>query len=899
MATRGSQPFALGSAGNVQINTNLQGPSPRQTATEHFKVQTDAGATDAVLNQLFGAAAQVAGKAWDVETQQAYLDGVAASSMGKTMEDLNTPALTKDWSTAGFKDTQTKLRQASAESKFLVDLKQLRTEGDEGKVLEYLRASRTSVLDGSDGMSGAGQRALLEKQLTFEQGAIKSWARARYEYIGEVESSAIQAQATVVFSGLRGALESGNVPEIEAHRAKFLSLATSDIINNPRIDDSQRQSLIKDLADRGMQANDPALYERMASTVLSNGKTILGMLPAKDQIELSAKQNQVLQATESQRMINWGDADGAFTATIQSEHDAPPDRSTYTRHLDIGTNAGSLKLEQRASKWAAYLKAVERWGSKANLDIIYRTGNKEALYQSGKSEEEALKEFVASNAKLGKTEMQTVEDLVKIGTDHGWKTAIKEAGTRVVPLMNAFSNADGTPNAMNTQQFRKFNDMISNLEKDSKSGIVSDIMAGMPDAQRAIFLGMRRAMAEGRSDVDVINSVAERKRMDQTLSPAARAAEAARNGKDTVEMALDFNPMSVMQELNYGIRRFTGIGSTTELAMNPKGFFKDREATESYTSRTRAEFKLSADAVNAEHPSYSKDEAKAAAIADIKGRLLDTDHGPVYLPKGTDARQYFGAPASASMTQIAGALSKLSKPDVKGADSYVYTSGTKVTVVEYKDGRAVNTRTIDADRVGAAITEDNSKKNVQREQHYGAGASVSVGRNAIQFNGDNTATLDAPTMFALRQNIVRNEGVITTVKESRSTEGKPVLTVGAGVSNRNTAWPKGLKAGDNVSQAVINSTFFDASNEAAKIGVNVARATGINSKESVLLFSEMAYQGGGAIGTGKQYLPMIQHMKAGDVEAALKAFASTSVYADSGQTRRLHYRDLIIKAMKG
>lgn len=899
MATRGSQPFELGSPGTVQINTNLQGPSPRQTAQEHFKVQADAGATDAVLNQLFGAVQQVAGKAWDVETQQAYLDGVAASSMGKTVEDLNTPALTKDWSTAGFKDTQTRLKQTSAESRFLSDLKQLRTEGDEGKVLEYLRNSRTTVLDGSDGMSGAGQRALLEKQMAFEQGAIKSWARARYEYIGEVESSAIQQQATVVFSGLRGALESGNVPEIEAHRAKFLSLATSDILNNPRIDDAQRQSLIKDLADRGMQANDPALYERMASTVLSNGKTILGMLPAKDQIELSAKQNQVLQATEQQRMINWGDADGAFTATIQSEHDAPPDRATYVRHLDIGTNAGSLKLEQRSSKWAAYLKAVERWSGKANLDIIYRTGNKEALYQSGKSEEEALKEFVASNAKLGKTEMQTVEDLVKIGTDHGWKTAIKEAGARVVPLMNAFSNADGTPNVMNTQQFRKFNDMISGLEKESKSGIVSDIMAGMPDPQRAIFLGMRRAMAEGRSDVDVINSVAERKRMDQTLSPAARAAEAARNGKDTVEMALDFNPMTVMQELSYGLRKFTGIGSTTELAMNPKGFFRDREATESYTSRTRAEFKLSADAVNAEHPSYSKDEAKAAAIADIKGRLLDTPHGPVYLPKGTDARAYFSAPASASMTQIADSLGKLTKPTVSGADSYVYTSGTKVTVVEYKEGRAVSTRTLDSDRVGASIREDNAKLNVQRDQHFGSGVDMAVGRNKIQFNGDNTATLDASTMFAFRKNLVQNEGVITTVKEGVSTDGKPVLTIGAGVSNRNTFWPKGLKAGDTASQAVINSSFFDASNEAAKIGVNVARATGINSKESILLFSEMAYQGGSAIGTGKQYIPMIQSMKSGNVEEAIKAFTSTPVYMDAGAARRQHYKDLIIKAMKG
>jgi hypothetical protein len=567
--------------------------------------------------------------------------------------------------------------------------------------------------------------------------------------------------------------------------------------------------------------------------------------------------------------------------------------------LDIGTNAGSLKLEQRSSKWAAYLKAVERWSGKANLDIIYRTGNKEALYQSGKSEEEALKEFVASNAKLGKTEMQTVEDLVKIGTDHGWKTAIKEAGARVVPLMNAFSNADGTPNVMNTQQFRKFNDMISGLEKESKSGIVSDIMAGMPDPQRAIFLGMRRAMAEGRSDVDVINSVAERKRMDQTLSPAARAAEAARNGKDTVEMALDFNPMTVMQELSYGLRKFTGIGSTTELAMNPKGFFRDREATESYTSRTRAEFKLSADAVNAEHPSYSKDEAKAAAIADIKGRLLDTPHGPVYLPKGTDARTYFSAPASASMTQIADSLGKLTKPTVSGADSYVYTSGTKVTVVEYKDGRAVSTRTLDSDRVGTAIREDNAKLNVQRDQHFGSGVDMAVGRNKIQFNGDNTATLDAPTMFAFRKNLVQNVGVITTVKEGVSTDGKPVLTIGAGVSNRNTFWPKGLKAGDTASQAVINSSFFDASNEAAKIGVNVARATGINSKESILLFSEMAYQGGSAIGTGKQYIPMIQSMKSGNVEEAIKAFTSTPVYMDAGAARRQHYKDLIIKAMKG
>lgn len=899
MVQRASSPVDLGSAGVVQINSQSAAPTPRQTAAEHYKVQADQGATTAVLQQLFGAATELGKQAWERSTENAYLEGTTAAAMGGSLEDLDTSPLTSAWATSGFKDTQVQLRQAKAESDFLKELPNLRTK-EPDEVMAYLRNTRAAMTDGSSGMSGEGRKSALSRQAAFEQSAVKSWSRARYEYIAETKGAAIQTAAGTVFAGLTGAMTSNNLPEVEAHRNRFFVLAKDGILGDAQLDVPQKQTLLKDLVLRSFQAQDPALYNMLATKEVAPGVTALSLLPAKDQIELSEKQNQVLKATEAKRHIEWGDADAKYDAVIKSDTAELMPESEYIRHLDFGTANGILNnIQERTSRLSAYYRAREKRSEGSNLAMAYQTGNKEFIFQAGKSEQEALTAYRTHMAKSGRTEIDTVVGLLEIHRNHGWNSAALEVGKSIGPLVNSFSNPDGKPNANNAQQFRTVLDTLTKYESESQGGLISSVMAGMPADQRDTFQYMRNAIRSGESDEAVIAGTANFKRYNASLSPAAKAAVSVQNSKDSAALANEFDVRGIWGGLKYGAKRLIGL-DTTELAMQPSGPFVDARVSAAYLELSRKEFLMAADMVNQRSPAFDKEQTKEAALTDVKSRLLDTSHGPVFLQHGVDARRYFDAPASADNSQIADAIGRVVKGTVKGSDLFVYSSGKMLYSVEYKDGVVVGNTPIDPASVGKYIRESNSASDKRRNEYYGSGATVnSPAGLPIKFNGNNTATLDNSTMFKLRQNLVKNEGIIDTVKESRSTKGESVLTFGVAVSNSNTAWPKGLKVGDKVPNEMIESTFLAASDEAAKIGAAVARATGINSEASVLLFSEMAYQGGSSVKSGGNYVEMARSMRAGDYASAIKHFRSTPVFQDSGAARRKHYEQLIAQAMKG
>jgi len=85
-----------------------------------------AGANASLLKSIVGDAESFFKTGVEVDRQEAYLAGAAKAASGEAEAALESSILTKDWATAGYRDTAGKLKMADAESELALDMKTLR-----------------------------------------------------------------------------------------------------------------------------------------------------------------------------------------------------------------------------------------------------------------------------------------------------------------------------------------------------------------------------------------------------------------------------------------------------------------------------------------------------------------------------------------------------------------------------------------------------------------------------------------------------------------------------------------------------------------------------------------------------------------------------------------------------
>lgn len=184
----------------------------------------------------------------------------------------------------------------------------------------------------------------------------------------------------------------------------------------------------------------------------------------------------------------------------------------------------------------------------------------------------------------------------------------------------------------------------------------------------------------------------------------------------------------------------------------------------------------------------------------------------------------------------------------------------------------------------------------------------------MHYNGDNSAGVPASTALAFRNNLRDNEGVRDkeykdlsgAVHKDGPRKGKPIMTVGIGVSSHNKWYPKTDENG-YITGEQMRESFMGASNDALVHGADLARSKGMNTSSAIQLFSELAYQSGTAFNTqanatGTAYRVFLKAMDTGDVLFAKHAFKNTPAWKWSGGPdgkRGKKYMQLIEQSMNG
>lgn len=229
-----------------------------------------------------------------------------------------------------------------------------------------------------------------------------------------------------------------------------------------------------------------------------------------------------------------------------------------------------------------------------------------------------------------------------------------------------------------------------------------------------------------------------------------------------------------------------------------------------------------------------------------------------------------------------------------------------VVVREFKDGQQVAQRNFPTQVVGEGVRSlfAADAKRTSRISGEGVVKKDIASQAKVMFNGRNTAAVDDGLMFKFRENLVINEGVkdIAYSDLANRRTGGNVVTVGVGISSTNMFFPKDLvkQPGDKVPQDVIDNTFRDASNAAAKEGLQILQKYELPGDKWFLLAAELAYQSGfGTLQKHQAYRDMFDAAANGNAALTIEAFRRSPAYANSQELRRKHYEKLINQALRG
>ena len=118
------------------------------------------GAWDGLVASLFKTADVYLRNEINIDRQEAYLRGQVGATVGLAEDEVKSNIFTKDWSTAGYNDTKTRLAMADMEAQTALDMKKLREQSPEA-MNDYLSERRLKMLPLQVGMSLPARTAML------------------------------------------------------------------------------------------------------------------------------------------------------------------------------------------------------------------------------------------------------------------------------------------------------------------------------------------------------------------------------------------------------------------------------------------------------------------------------------------------------------------------------------------------------------------------------------------------------------------------------------------------------------------------------------------------------------------------------------------------------------------
>ncbi len=890
---------------------------------------------DKMFEQLGHTAAATLDKMADVEYSNLYLEGQAKVGLIQSEDEIEGNPLTRDWQVAGYRDTMGKLALADAQAKFGVDIHELRQQGPE-KLQEYLSARRAQLTPGLSSMSREARAATSGQLLLQDRAAITQYTQEHQKFIVEQKSQAVATQWGTAMGSLKqfqiseGPLADGKSPAMTEQIRATAGMLVGSIWMDKSLNGSPevKQKLTFEAMEQALAQDQVGLYEYLMNNPVpdANGgsSTLVNRLNGEQQLKLSNQYRDTMTRTRDQReafrFLQLADVDSqiknntfdgsysslvGFLAPMVANKTITADRmgNVVQAYLD-----NQFKNEKTSAGASAFLRGDYQSLLAAGLD--------------GNSGADALEKTMTRNKMPGPQRLQTWLQAGANGMNEGYK----KAGEYLGVSLRQMRSPDGTMLPQHVEIVRSINNQIQSLDASGRDNARVRLLSGLDEPDRMFAERVFGMVNAGKTYDIAVAEATNTETKELAITPSIRAAQSQQTAQEVAKQIDSVEARGLLETAWRGFRQILPGGTAHEdniiqplSTMTWKdGIFSDGPTVQWYVQSAKDALTAEVGAVLLTNPSSSGAQVMSVAKANLAARTIETDNGPIFMPKGTDLYAALGV-APGNQAVIGKAIDAL-LPRTKEDTRYQikFSNGRLFAQEVDRDGKnvgQVNGMVLEPASIKAKITEQTREQQKQAGEVFGAGTVVKDGDTAIRYNGDNSAAIPNSWMYNFRSNLVKNEGFRAVpyddLSGKKDTAGNTIKTVGVGVSSHNPHYPKADKDG-KISPAELERSFSKASDSAARNGQQMADSLRMQSESAFALMSELSYQSGNGFmrqenNTGRTYRDFVAELQSKDEAKAHAAFKKTAAWyysrdpknPDKVTPRQTHYLELISKSMKG
>lgn len=850
--------------------------------------------------------------------QNRYLAGQAKAGIIKGEEEIQGDPLTRDWEVAGYRDAMGKLALADQKAQFKADLPKIRAMSKD-QFESYMAARRHDMMPGFNGMT-LQQRAVMAAQMEQEDSSdTRTWVAEHTKYIIEQKSAAVATLWNTALQGIHTAQVQHSAGDLssDAFHSQIES-AMGNLVGavwmDPSLPRDVQRTLTKEAMEMALANDSTELYEAMARIEMDDPQggrsTLLARLPSKEQDGLADKYRAAKERARDRQSLAYNEQLGKLEASL-SDGTYQGTHGSLREFTDAAVLRGDMTREKQAQLFKLYYTERRKQEDTTSLAAAAVRGDIRSIILSGKSTGDAMTAVKKLLAQQGASTEQMIQTGLRMGLN-GLQEGFQFVGQVVEPAFTQMRNQKGEILTQHHQAVETVFNSIKDMEARGDSFARSAFLSGVSEGNRAFVTRMLGAVDNGMAYEEAWQHATKAAELDDKLSPSAKAALAA-GQEEAIKNAVE--GATAQNGVQYFWNRVKGIfsedaGYDAQLRPYSETFgdtgklWGDTRAVKEYTAQYKQALTLELSDLTNSYSHMSPDELVTMAKADLANRVIQTEFGPLFPPKGFDIDATFGT-TGGNRGVAAQAIADLAKVAHRGqgGSAMVYFHGNKVLLASVdKDGNRDSTHVqeltpADIRKRAKEITNAQDKYN---DAVYGNGYTVSTAGGKVTFNGANTAGAPAQWMFKLRASLVDQEGVSrTNYKDSHG------QSVGVGIFHTNPHYPQTAKDGKPISDKDINVSFQRASDDVAKAAYDYMQAYNLpQTSNTFTLLGHLAYQSGLAFATSKEVSGgkgtaryaakrMLESLGQGDAASATDWFKRTAAYKYSPQKRRDMYLDLI------
>lgn len=889
MVMRSSGPIDLGSQqGTPQVRQSSVGNvAPDVAKFASRKTVKGQSTADRILSSLLPAGQRFAENAWKEQLEGKYLEGVQAAAEGRSEDELDTNPITSDWTTAGYRDTAGRLAVSKQQAELQLALPKL-VQGTPEDFARYQAEKRKPLLDQMEGMSKK-QRAAMFAQLANDTVADQGkYVSGRAKWILDQEQKSIQQAMTVRRNNLDAAKD--NMPQYMQEVQGFVGAIYKDVWQNPKLTPALQQDMTRQAMEFASSSDNVAVYDAMKNTVVKFGDgtegTMMSRLSFEDQVKVDKAHRSAMDRTKAVRAGDFG----TWRAATEVAWEDPNIGATETfeevqSKAKLAVSHGILSAEGEQSLYKSYFKAKAVNVDNGVLAQAYAVGDQQTLFDRSKKPEDGLKAWLKTQK--GQPLAQTVQGLMVIGNNTGQDSALVKAGELIKPAFADFGYRDEI-DPTNAQLVTNTLQALSIAEK-TNPGARSKFLQTLEPAQQDMALYLTEAQAEGIADPMTAIKYARSKQLQDKQTGGLRTEAVANARKEDAAVVQEIDDRQLLGTISQTAKSWFSADADTKKRLGTgRMWFENADRTAEIRATGQIALAEELAIVGQTSPFMSSKSRQSKALAAMAARTVDTESGPLIMPRGQTLQSYFGTPAYADQAYVGKAVDTMMKPQEGNRLAWSIDPTNKLLFRELNEqGKVVRSGIVDPRSVAPVVEQQMQEEADQQSKMVGPGTEV----NGVRFNGLNTANVDAGAMLSLRQDIIKSEGV----QSKKYPDGKAgESSFGVGIHQSNNHYQPPLGRDGTYSQEQIRDTFMRASNDAAELAQKSMKSVGVQGEKYLRFFGELAYQSPGSA----RDPDLLAHISLGNKAEAIAALKATAAYRNSPSDRQERYVSKLESAMR-